>query len=792
MSENKCYHCGDDCREGIISFKELSFCCIGCKSVFEILHENKLDEYYQLEERPGIKSNKIDLDEFSFLDNHEIAGKFLLYQDDKVSKTSFSIPQIHCSSCIWLLEHLSRLHPGVVNSIVDFSTRKVDITFNSSEITLKELVILLSNIGYKPNLQDVNTNKVKASDKSIYYKIGVAGFCFGNIMLLAFPEYLGMDESFKEFKLFFGYISLFLSLPVFFYSGIDYLKSALNGIRQRFINMDIPIALGMIALLLRSAYEIFSHTGAGYLDSLSGLIFFLLLGKWFQQKTYDSLSFERDYKSYFPIAVSKIEAGKVVSTKIEDLKIGDRIEVRNSELIPADAILIKGEAYIDYSFVTGESNPVRKEKGDVLYAGGRQVGTKIELELIKEVNNSYLTQLWNQDIFHKEDNSKNFTSISNKVSKYFTIIVLLISLLTFIYWWFIDDFVVWNAITAVLIVACPCALALSTPFTLGNMTRIMGRKGLYLKHTSVIEKMSNISSIVFDKTGTITHAGLMNVAYEGENLTDSEKKAVYSLVSNSIHPLSVSIKKFIGLSELQKVVDYKEVIGNGLEGKVGDIDLKLGSANFLHYSTFEKRDEQNSTKVFVSFNGRVKGWFDFNQNYRSGLKETITNLKRYYDIHLFTGDNNSQENYLKTELNISSLYFNQSPIDKLNNIKAIQQKRKEVMMIGDGLNDAGALKQSDVGIAISDNIHQFSPACDAILSANSFMKIPYFLKLSKLSIKVIKLSFLISFLYNVIGISYAVTGMLSPIIAAILMPLSSITIVLFTTVATNHFAKEKN
>lgn len=790
MTEEKCYHCGDDCGSGEIIFDDHAFCCAGCKTVYEILQVNNLNEYYQLETQPGVKSIDKGNSDFDFLDNEEIAARLLLYRDQDISRISFSIPQIHCSSCIWLLENLTRLHQGVVRSVVDFSKKRADITFKNSEITLRQLVKLLSSIGYQPNLNEVSESNTKVLDKSIYYKIGVAGFCFGNIMLLAFPEYLGIDESFNDFKSFFGYISLVLSIPVFFYSGIDYIKNAIKGINQRFINIDIPIALGMIALFLRSAYEILTYTGAGYLDSLSGLIFFLLLGKWFQQKTYDSLSFERDYKSYFPIAVNKITNEALVPIKIEDLKIGDKIEIRNNELIPADAVLKKGEAYIDYSFVTGESKPVRKREGDILFAGGRQVGTKIELELVKEVNNSYLTQLWNQDIFQKENNSSDFNSLSNKVSKYFTIVILIISFFTFVFWWFNDPQMMWNALTAVLIVACPCALALSTPFTLGNMTRIMGRNGLYLKHTSVIEKLSNISSIVFDKTGTITHSGMMNVAYVGEKLSELEKIAIHSLVANSVHPLSISIKNYLQQKEIKKVIDFIEVPGNGLEGAVDNLKLKLGSAAFLNYSV-DVQDEAKKSKVFVSFNNKIKGCFEFDQLYRLGLKETIKKLKAKYDIHLFTGDNNSQESYLMNELNISSLYFNQSPIDKLDNIKKMQQKGKKVLMIGDGLNDAGALKQSDVGIAISDNIHQFSPACDAILSAAKFVEIPYFISLAKKSISIIKWSFIISFLYNVIGISYAVTGMLSPIIAAILMPLSSITIVAFTTFSTNYIAKQK-
>ena len=411
----QCYHCGETCADDHIHIEEKVFCCEGCKTVFEILDENGLCNYYDLEQNPGL-SLKIRNwgTRYDFLDNEEIAQQLLEFSEGNTQKITWFIPAIHCSSCIWLLENLYKLQTGVKYSRVNFVRKEVSLTFDASQVSLRKLAELLATLGYPPKIQldDLKPEngkapkkrKISSEEKKLYFKIGVTGFAFGNIMLLSFPEYL--DWVGTDYQNFFGYLNILLALPVFFYSSSDYLVSAFKALRAKTINLDVPISMGIVALFGRSIYEILSHTGPGFMDSLAGLLFFLLVGKWFQSKTYQSLSFERDYKSYFPLAVQlkkTDEQGKasITSTPVTDLKRSDHIIIRNQELIPADSILLSKEAFIDYSFVTGEAEPVHKHQGDYLYAGGRQMGSSIELEVQKEVAQSYLTQLWNNEAFNK-------------------------------------------------------------------------------------------------------------------------------------------------------------------------------------------------------------------------------------------------------------------------------------------------------------------------------------------------------------------------------------------------------
>ena len=797
MEVVNCFHCGEKCDDIPIVFSEKFFCCSGCKTVFEILNSNDLSYYYELEKAPGI-SPKLRDGKYDFLDNPEIAEKLLEFDHDNVQILSLVIPSIHCSSCIWILENLKKLHKGVRSSQVDFPKKKIRISFSSEVLSLKELVLLLTRIGYEPNISLESfeeKQKDKSEDKSLIYKLGVAGFAFGNIMFLSFPEYFEIEEFWlDQFKHLFRWLMFSFSLPVVFYSARDYFVSAYKGLRSGMLNIDVPIALGVAVLFLRSTAEIVLDIGTGFFDSLSGLLFFLLLGKFFQQKTYSFLSFERDYKSYFPIAVTRIHSEenlqKEEQVPVYKIQKGDRVIIRNEELIPMDCILIKGEAQIDYSFVTGEAEPVGKRSGDKLFAGGRQQGGILEVEALKPVQQSYLTELWSDEVF-KKDKSSAFQTLTNQISKRFTLAVLSIAFISAIFWMAYDPSKAWNVFTAVLIIACPCAIALAAPFTMGNMLRIFGNQNLYLKDATVIEQMAKIDTVVFDKTGTITTNERNNISYEGLELTAEEKQLLTGSLRASNHPLSRALYKILDRNDISTPEVFEEHMGKGLQTSLKDLNLKIGSAEFVRPQKEYSIQTLEKTSVHISSNDQYKGCFSFHNSYRDGLSGIFENLSQNKELIILSGDNNGERERLNQILPTGTkMFFDQKPGDKLQFIKKLQEQGRKVMMVGDGLNDAGALAQSDVGIAISEDVNVFSPACDGILDAGKFEKFNSFFQLSSKAISIIKWSFILSLCYNLVGLAFAVSGHLMPVVAAILMPLSSISIVAFTTLATQIVGKK--
>lgn len=791
MDTKNCFHCGTEFTEKEeVIFDDKSFCCSGCKTVYEIFSQNDLTCYYDFENAPGATPQDIK-GKYEFLDNEEIVEKLLEFDEDKTSIVSLYIPHIHCSSCIWILENLQRLQKGIITSQVNFPEKKVRITFTKDEISFKEIVYLLSSIGYEPYISLENFDKGKNEvDRGLIYKLGIAFFCFGNIMLLSFPEYFEVDEFWiDQYRPFFRWLIFFLALPSFLYSANDYYKSAYKSIRSGILNIDIPIALGIIVMFVRSTIDIIMDYGQGFFDSLTGLVFFMLLGKLFQQKTYSFLSFERDYKSYFPIAITRItKEGKEEQAQVYDIEKGDRLLIRNQELIPVDGILISSKSSIDYSFVTGEEVPIEKKSGDKIFAGGKQLGSTIEMEALLSVSQSYLTQLWSNDVFQKKIEQKHKT-ITDKVSRYFTPILLVLALVVLIVWLFIDTYEAFNVFTAVLIVACPCALALTAPFALGNVLRIMGRKKFYLKNAIVIEQLAKVDTIVFDKTGTITTNKKTAIIYDGKELNDFQLTLLKNALRGSNHPLSRRLYDFLPEVEKLTTVSFEEITGKGVVANFKEGKVKFGSSSFV--DTFSETSHKK-TKVHIEINDEYLGNFVFSNQYREGLSELFENLAQKYELKVLSGDNEGEKAILEKLLpKNTQLVFNQKPEQKLQFIEALQKHRKNVMMVGDGLNDAGALAQSNVGIAISENVNVFSPACDGILDASKFSKIDYFIKYSKNAMKTIYMSFGLSLLYNIIGLSFAITGNLSPLVAAIIMPLSSITVVSFVTIVTNIFSKSK-
>ncbi len=804
LNKESCYHCGDDCRNKIISYCGKIFCCNGCKTVFDILQDHDLSYYYDLELNPGTTPSVVE-GKFDFLKNKTIVASLLEFDEQDIQIVSFIIPAIHCSSCIWILENLNKLNSGIKTTQVNFPEKLIRITYDSKAYSLIQVVTLLCRIGYPPSisLEDF-TKKEKKIDRSLIYKLGVAGFAFGNIMFLSFPEYFEVNEFWLEkFKHVFRWLMFAFSIPVVFYSGRDYFISAYKGLRSKNLNIDVPIAIGIAVLFTRSTVEVVMDWGTGFFDSLAGLIFFLLLGKLFQQKTYSFLSFERDYKSYFPIAVTQIlycnsdNKLKEEQAQVYELKKGDRILIRNGELIPVDAILIKGKALIDYSFVSGEAQPVAKQSGDKLFAGGRQQAGIIEMEVIKSVEQSYLTQLWNNDVFSK-NKASTFETLTNKISRSFTIGILSIAIIATIFWIVFDSSKAINVFTAVLIVACPCAIALAAPFTLGNLLRVYGRHKFYVKDSNIIEQMAQIDTIVFDKTGTLTTNEKSAINYKGLELNASEKSLLTSTLRASNHPLSRALYEILKENNIQTLDEFEEVVGKGISGIYKEEQIKIGSYSFVeevddNLQTLLNFNDNKHTTVHISTNNGYKGCYVFYNQYRDGVQEVFEQLSNKAEIVILSGDNDGEKKHLQQLLSKrTKLLFNQRPEDKLKYIKNLQDKGKNVMMVGDGLNDSGALAQSNVGVVISENINVFSPASDGILDAERFKDLYTFITLSKNGISIIKWSFILSLLYNLIGLGFAVTGNLRPVVAAILMPLSSISIVFFTTVATYFLGMKLN
>ncbi len=789
--ENACIHCGADCGKNPVSWNENYFCCNGCKQVYQILNENKLQQYYKLADLPGIKTEDSNYKgKYAFLDKEEVQLKLFEFYENNIAKVCFYIPVIHCISCIWLLEHLNKLNQGIKQSSVDFVKKNCTITYNTNEISLRQLVELLASIHYAPeiSLKSLDNKKEKKSDKTLTYKIGISGFIAGNVMLFSLPVYFNGKPLEGSLGIFFIYISYLLTLPIVFYCGNDYIISAWKSLRKKIINIDLPIALGILTLFIVTTYEVISLRGPGYSDSLSGFLFFLLLGKWYQSKTYEALSFDRDYKSYFPIAVTKIEYNSEVNILLKEVKVGDILLIRNKELIPADSELIEGIGLIDYSFVSGESTPIRKEIDEPLYAGGIQVQGAIKIRVKKEVSQSHLTQLWNQ-IDLKKQSPKYLLPIIDKISIFFTLIIISIALSGFLFWWLHGHFhLAILVFTSVLIVTCPCALALSLPFSLGNSMRILGLNGVYLKNTNIVENLTKIDSIVFDKTGTITIPDQNNIEFNGLALSNDEIIAITSLTKQSTHPLSQAISKFYNETETTLVIGFVEIPGKGSFASVNNKKIKIGSADYIGIKKNE--NTESYAKVYVEINDIYRGYFSIGNKYRDGFLKVAASLRKNYKLYLLSGDNDSEREYLKSYFDDDKIKFEQTPQDKMNFIKNLQEQGCNVLMAGDGLNDAGAFMQSNVALSVADDIYHFSPAGDIIIESKKFHLIDNVIKFAKDSIKIVKISFVISFIYNIFGLIYALSGNMTPVVAAILMPISSVSVVAFAIFGTKVISKK--
>lgn len=786
-----CYHCGEDCPDRDLFFDDKYFCCRGCLTVYQILNQAGLCSYYDLNPHAGINQRKqTNTAKFAFLDSPEVYNQLITFKEGNQVHATLYIPAIHCSSCIYLLENFHNVANGVVRCDIDFLKKEVSLIFNEDEITLREVAERLSEIGYEPYISHSHSVKKKKNkiDRSLVYRLGVAGFCFGNIMLFSIPEYFSGSAATEPWlQGIFRYLNVAFSIPVFFYSAAPFFISSWKGMKQKYLNIDVPVALAILATFIRSLTDVFVHDGSGFFDAMSGIVFFMLAGRVLQDRTQKYLFFDRDYSDYFPMAAMVIMPDNSVKPELlSNIKEGDRLRIHNSELIPADSILLRGKCLIDYSFVTGESVPIEKRPGDLLYAGGKQLSGEMEIQVVKETPASRLIQLWSKDL-QEEHESKlnNKQSFVHKLARNFTVIVLAIASISGIYWWQTDVSRVWPVITAILIIACPCGLLLTSTFTNGHVMRILSKNGFFLRHPHIIERIGKISHLVFDKTGTLTSAESIMANYTGVLPDEEEKKRIASAIRPSMHTFKNPVLKLLGTAGEHEAHDFNEYAGLGISTVVDGYQYKIGTAAFFD---LPKNKPAEGTLIHVQRDGLPVATFVLSQGLRPGVAGMFDRIKNRIKCTLLSGDEPHNRELFRPIFG-DNMFFKLNPAEKLSHIACIQSSGDYVAMAGDGLNDAGALQKSDAGICITDDINRFTPAGDAILQGDKLSILDRLILFCKQSKRTIQLCFGISVIYNVTGLFFAVQGLLSPLMAAILMPLSTLTIVVTTFISSTWKAR---
>jgi len=783
----QCAHCGEHCDRDHIVLNDLYFCCEGCKTVYDLLSEHDLCGYYSIDDPEMISLKHLShksMERFAFLDDSSIADSLLEYQLDGKAQLTLNIPSVHCASCVWILEKLPFINQGIIRSRLELAGKRITVYYDKNKTSLRSIVELLTLLGYEPDLSLISVDKKQQdiSNRTMYIRLAIAGFAFGNTMLFSLPGYFdeGMNLMSSHFSLLFSGLNLLFSLPVILYSATPFFKNAFAGFRSKSMNLDIPIAMGIIALYGRSLYEIISNSGPGFMDSFTGLVFFLLIGRLFQKKSFDALEFDRDHSSFIPLQCTVIVDEKEVSKPVSSIRIGDTLIVHNQEIVPADSIILSGVGHIDYSFITGESTPVEMIKGGMIYAGARVIGPTLKVEIQREVSRSALLRMWNSDESPMKE--PKLLHVSSVFAKYFTAFTIGLAILGgMMYLPDIPSAI--NVFTAVLIIACPCALTLAGPFTIGNIMRLSAKKGVYFKNPETVMEFGSGSSIVFDKTGTLTSSFEGQVEYEGIVLLRDDIEMIISGCLASTHPKSrmiaawLSKRNEIGNLDGIRCDMFKEVAGSGWISKFRGHEIQIGSSEFIK--------QTKESGVFLSIDGIQYGRFMIHEGPRKGILSMLNRLKDDLKVttYLLSGDDDKHAHHYESGFEGEhSLRFHQSPEQKALFIDALhaQYDDEVIVMVGDGINDAGALRKSNVGIAVTEHISSFTPGCDIVMSSKALPHFDMLKQYAQVGSTVIIGAFIISVMYNAIGLTLALMGLLTPLFTAILMPVSSLTVIGFS------------
>lgn len=825
----ECDHCrlplpDDEIISSTINGKELYFCCYGCKTVCETIYGSGMDGFYRrtpegetLQPPPKIDS------QLEVYDLDEIQQEFVDELGD-IREIHLLVEGIHCAACVWLIERALSNQQGVVDANVNLSAKKLRLKWDQREVKLSAILHLLGRIGYAavPYDPEAAEGQIKKQNRDLLLRLGFAGFAAMNLMWISIALYAGADEG--KYKELFYWISLGLATPTLLYSGYPFFRGAITGLLNRHLTMDLPIAIGAGITYLYSCYAVFSASEQAhvYFDTVVNFIFVILTGRYLEAMS-KRLAIQSSQRllDLQPKIATLITQGINKIVPIKALKKDDIVLVKAGERIPVDGIIIKGESVIDESMLTGEFLPVAKFIGDKVSAGTTNKEGVLTLKVTGILKNTALGK-----IIHLVDEAQSTKApiqcTADRIIPWFVSITLILAGITFIFWLGDDFEVALMAATSVLIITCPCAFGLATPMAIAVATGVGARMGVLVKHGAVLEILSSIRHFVFDKTGTLTEgkmlvSTLFYVPLNGtepvikkiapdeqlsEKLNEQQNKLLSlacSLESYSEHMIAKAIVNFglqCGLSNNKNNLEkIKIVSGSGLSAMIvsGNIEQKLliGSLSWINQladispAVNEKLDTKmleyqrtGSTVVYAYLEAEGLFAFVIEDKLRDNAKVIVQQMhEQGFELTLLSGDKKEVADYMADQLGIEEVIAEVMPDEKDRLIMQKQAQGQLIAMIGDGINDAPALVRSDVGIAMGSGTDVSIDSADVILVNGELEKIPLAAELSQATLRTIKQNLAISIVYNIIMVPLAMAAMITPLVAAISMPISSLVVI---------------
>ena len=763
--EKRCLHCGQSFRD---NNDDVKFCCNGCASAYEIIKRNGLGKYYteriiSKTSRPLVPADhsNINFEDFIRINNENNVEIYLM------------VDGVHCAACIWVIETILNKMRGVINARLNMTTKRLHIVWDKSETDINSIIKEVTKIGYKlgPYNPDLIETENKKYEKKLLLSMAVAGFACANIMLLSISVWSGTDMG-ENTKKMMHLVSSLIALPAVAYSGSIFFKSAISSIKNKSYNMDIPISLAVIMTTIISVVNSINNNDEVYFESVTMLLFFLLIGRYLEHMTRKRANISAENLLMLSNKTSlkmNEKTGKIEAIPVNKINKDDILVIASGETIPADSVITAPSkiAQIDKSVISGESIICNIYQDEVIASGSINCGNPINVKVVRKPSDSTLAQIASL-IDNQKKSSNKYILMSEKLAQLYIPMVHILAFLTFFTWFLMGD---WYAgminAAAVLIVTCPCALALAVPVVHTLCTSKLLKKSILLKNPDALDKLKDATDIIFDKTGTLT-TGKLSIK---NKINEEELSIASTIASYSNHPIAKALK--YNAKTTYKIKNIEEVAGKGLTAEIGKYCYKLGSAEFCDIPS--KDTVATSTYLKNEMTGKITK-IELEDTIREDAATVIESLK--ITPHIVSGDNKNSVANTANILNIKDYHYEKSPEEKLAYIQKLKSEKHICIMAGDGINDAPTLKAADVAISFSNSHAITQNSSDIIINNDKLSSITECIKLSKKANSIIKQNVTISIIYNILSIPMAAMGFISPLLAAILMSVSSITVII--------------